>query len=209
MNTNSNTFSNLDSYVAECTNNFDSINDERKTLLAEVASYIRNKSRVNEPVKLIFICTHNSRRSHISQIWAQKASYVYGIKDVQCYSAGTEATAFNPRGVKAMSEAGFIIEKTSNSSNPVYSVAMDAAHEPLKVFSKEISDSANPSSDFGAIMTCSSANEACPVITGADIRFPVMYEDPKVADDTPEEANKYNERVRQIGTEMLYMFSLV
>jgi arsenate reductase len=41
------------------------------------------------------------------------------------------------------------------------------------------------------------------------LRLPVTYDDPKNFDDTPQEEEKYRERVRQIGREMLYAFSKV
>jgi protein-tyrosine-phosphatase len=199
----------LQQYLQGCLKSFDTISSERKDLLARVAVYIQDKVNNSMPVNLIFICTHNSRRSHISQLWAQAASYYFAIPNVKCYSAGTEATAFNPRAVKAIRKAGFKIDKPDETGNPVYTVEISSGHKPLQAFSKVIEDSSNPQTDFAAIMTCSSANEACPVVHGADIRFPVMYEDPKVADDTPLEEQRYNERVKQIGTEMLYLFSKV
>jgi hypothetical protein len=54
-------------------------------------------------------------------------------------------------------------------------------------------------------MTCSSADKGCPLVYGSDARFSVPYVDPKVSDGTPEEAATYDARLRQIGTEMLYV----
>jgi arsenate reductase len=68
-------------------------------------------------------------------------------------------------------------------------------------------DTANPSSAFGAIMTCSQADEACPIVPGAEGRFVVPYEDPKIADHTPEETPRYAERCAEIASEMFYVFS--
>ena len=58
-------------------------------------------------------------------------------------------------------------------------------------------------------MTCSDADESCPVITGAEYRTTIKYEDPKQFDGTPQAEAGYEERSRQIGTEMLYVFSKV
>ncbi|MDZ7763692.1 MAG: hypothetical protein U5K00_04605 [Melioribacteraceae bacterium] len=145
------------------------------------------------------MCTHNSRRSHISQIWAQTAAEYYNIPNVKCYSGGTEATAFNPRAVNAMTKAGFKIEKKDNSDNPVYLVYYSDEKEPVKCFSKVYSDEFNPQKDFAAIMTCSDADENCPVVFGAEARFPIRYDDPKEFDGTELEEEKYDERVEQIG----------
>lgn len=190
-------------------NSFDSISEERKKLLIEFSVHIANKLKEQKDVSLTFICTHNSRRSHISQIWAQAAAEYFGIPNIKCYSGGTEATAFNSRAVKAMTKAGFKIEKKDDSGNPVYLVYYSDDRDPIECFSKVYSDEYNPQKDFAAIMTCSDADENCPVVFGAEARFPIRYDDPKEFDNTELEESKYDERVEQIGREMLYAFSQV
>jgi arsenate reductase (thioredoxin) len=180
----------------------DRIPDERKLALHTLADYIAGKRAKGGPVQLVFICTHNSRRSHISQIWAATAAAYFGLGDVRCYSGGTEATAFNPRAVAAMKRAGFQIE-SPGGSNPHYRVHFAPGAPAVECFSKVYDDPANPRSDFAAVMTCSEADANCPFIPGAT-RIALTYEDPKAADDTPDEAARYDERVRQIGRELLY-----
>lgn len=195
--------------IEQLKNSFNLISDERKELLNQFAEYISTKLKDDNEINLTFICTHNSRRSHISQIWAQAAADYYGIPNIKCYSGGTEATAFNPRAVKAIMKAGFRIEKKDDSDNPLYLVYFSADKEPLKCFSKVYSDSFNPQKEFAAIMTCSDADENCPVVFGAEARFPIRYDDPKEFDDTELEEEKYNERVEQIGREMLFIFNKI
>lgn len=190
-------------------NSFDSISEERKKLLIEFSVHIANKLKEEKDVSLTFICTHNSRRSHISQIWAQAAAEYFGIPNIKCYSGGTEVTAFNSRAVKAMTKAGFKIEKKDDSGNPVYLVYYSDDRDPIECFSKVYSDEYNPRKDFAAIMTCSDADENCPVVFGAEARFQIRYDDPKEFDNTELEESKYDERVEQIGREMLYAFSQV
>ncbi len=187
----------------------DTIPNSRREELGVLAAAVREAIDRHEPASLLFICTHNSRRSHMSQIWAAVAAHHFGFDNVHTYSGGTESTAFNPRAVAAMRRAGFRIDKTTDDANPIYHVryADDAA--PLTCFSKVYDHAPNPKKDFVAVMTCDSANEACPIVRGAARRIAIMYEDPKVADDTPGEAAKYDERCRQIGREMLYVFSLL
>lgn len=189
-------------------NSFNSIPNERKQLLKELSQYILNKLNEQNEINLLFICTHNSRRSHISQIWAQTAADYYNISDVKCYSGGTEVTAFNPRAVKALQNAGFRIDKLDESENPVYLVYYSDTNEPIRCFSKDYADEFNPQKDFAAIMTCSEADENCPVVFGAEKRFQLTYEDPKRYDNTEVEEFKYSEKVNQIGTEMLFLFNL-
>ena len=185
------------------------IAQERKSLLEEFADYISQKIKDGKEINLTFICTHNSRRSHISQIWAQAAAEYYRIKNVFCYSGGTVATAFNPRAVKAMQKAGFEIVKEDESDNPVYLVKYSQDKESLKCFSKIYNNPFNPQKDYAAVMTCSDADENCPVVFGADARFPIRYNDPKEFDDTEQEEKMYAERCAQIASEMLYVFSEV
>ncbi|WP_253930624.1 hypothetical protein [Lewinella sp. W8] len=139
-------------------------------------------------------------------IWAAVAAAVYGVEGVCTYSGGTEATAFNPRAVTALRSVGFRIPPAAGD-NPTYRVSFSADHQPLVCFSKVYDHPDNPDRDFAAIMTCAEADDNCPFIPGASFRLPLTYEDPKVADGTAEEASKYLERTRQIGREILYVFS--
>lgn len=199
----------LESFIQARANEFDKIPAERKEVLEKVADYVKSRIDLNEPVQLVFICTHNSRRSHIAQIWAQTAAYYYDIANVQTYSGGTEATAFNPNAVKAMREAGLEINVIKEGDNPVYEVkyAKDAA--AMKVYSKVYDQEGNPESGFAAVMTCSHADQNCPFIPGASLRIPVTYDDPKEFDGTPRQEQAYQERSSQIAREMLYLFSKV
>jgi protein-tyrosine-phosphatase len=195
----------LYSYIEESIDLFNSISPERKERLVEIAQYLKNDN--NSPkIELTFICTHNSRRSHLSQVWAQTAAEWYVLKNVQTYSGGTESTAFNPRAVAALSRAGFLIDK-GEGENPKYSVAFGSEVEPMICFSKKYDHPENPQKGFIAIMTCSDADRNCPVVSGSSARFSIPYIDPKVSDGTTEEAATYDERCRQISVEMLYLMS--
>lgn len=195
--------------VDKLTSEFELIPDERKALLQQLVQFVEKKVKAGQHVYLNFICTHNSRRSHLSQIWAQAAAHYYHLPNVFCYSGGTEATAFNPRAVKAMQEAGFSIEMTKAGENPLYEVRFAAGAEPVIAFSKKYDDPFNHNKDFAAIMTCSHADETCPLVLGASGRVALTYNDPKEFDGTPLEAAKYSERVHEIGREILFAFSKV
>jgi arsenate reductase (thioredoxin) len=195
--------------IEEMVHDFDSITAERRALLDELTSYIRQKTKTSSNINLVFICTHNSRRSHISQIWAQTAAAYYGIENVFSFSGGTEATAFNPRAVSAIRKAGFEVPQPSRDENPVYEIRFANEAPPIVAFSKRYDAEYNPKNSFAAIMTCTDADENCPIIPGAETRIPLSYNDPKEADGTPHEAQRYEERVREIGTELFYAFSRV
>lgn len=196
----------LQRYIAERETEFDQISNERKALLDRLSAYIKGKLQNGEDLSLNFICTHNSRRSHLGQIWAQVASFHHSIGSIKAYSGGTEATAFNDNAVAALKRAGFQIEYPGGD-NPEYALHCSEDVNPMTCFSKTYDDPVNPSENFGAIMTCSDADEACPNVPGADFRIALKYEDPKVSDGTPEQENTYDERCAEIAREMLYLFS--
>ena len=186
-----------------------SISEERKEILLSLAEYISSKVNERKETNLIFICTHNSRRSTMSQIWGGTAAEYFRIPNIKCYSGGTETTAFNPRAVKAVQESGFIVEQIEKSNNPIYLVTYSEEQPPIKCFSKIYSNSFNPQKEFAAIMTCSDADKNCPIIFGAETRFPIRYDDPKEYDGTDVEAIKYIGRFEQIGIETLFLFKNV
>jgi arsenate reductase (thioredoxin) len=182
---------------------------ERKELLLSLSQYIQSKKDKSDNIQLNFICTHNSRRSHLSQIWAQTMAYHFGIKNVFCYSGGTEATALFPKVVEILANQGFQIQKLSNEKNPVYAVKYAENENPIICFSKTYDNTFNPKNKFGAIMTCDSADEACPIVLGAEARFPIKYNDPKAFDNTDQMNEKYAERSLEIAREMWYVFSMI
>lgn len=185
------------------------ISDERKEILQRLTDYIQQKVTENKEVNLNFICTHNSRRSHLAQIWAQTLAAYYEVPKVVCYSGGTEATAMYPMVAKTLSDIGFNIDKLSENENPVYSIKYGSNALPVIGFSKTFDHGFNPQSAFAAIMTCSQADAGCPFIAGAETRIPITYEDPKAFDNTPQQEEKYAERSLQIATELNYIFSKI
>lgn len=195
--------------VDELRQEFSLIPDSRKATLQRLADFVAHQRSSGHTAVLNFICTHNSRRSHLAQLWAQAAAHAAGVHDVRCLSGGTEATAFNPRAVRAMESAGFQIRATSAGDNPVYEVRFADDAPAVMAFSKTYDDPYNDAGPFAAVMTCSHADEHCPFIPGAAGRIALTYDDPKAFDNTPEEAAGYAGRVRQIGREMLYAFSLL
>ena len=195
-------------YVARRQQEVESIDVSRRVGLDELSQYIRQRRLDGKAVRLIFVCTHNSRRSHMAHLGAAVAAAVSAL-DVATFSGGTEATAFDPRAVAAMERAGFRIEKTSADDNPTYVVRFSEKQPGITCFSKKFDAAPNPQEDFAAVMVCGEADTACPAVPGADARFAIPYEDPKASDGTPEEAEVYDERCAQIAREMLYVMSRV
>jgi arsenate reductase len=181
----------------------------RKAVLQPLADYIRSKSASGEVPRLTFICTHNSRRSHLAQFWAAAAAQYCGVGPVACFSGGTEVTSCNPRTIATLARAGVQAQAITTGENPVYLLSYADGVNPLVAFSKLYDQAPNPQTAFVAVMTCSDAEENCPFIPGAEKRFSIAYEDPKVFDDTPDEAAGYDARCRQVATEMRWVFQQV
>lgn len=183
-----------------CTND---IPPDRQMILGEIIDYIKK----TDDVRLNFICTHNSRRSLLGQVWAQTFAHYYGVA-IESFSGGTEATAFHPNAVEALERVGFGVEKESGE-NPIYRLSYASEVQPIVCFSKTYDDEVNPRSNYLAVMTCSEADAECPVVFGATARIKLLYEDPKVADGTERQASVYDERCAQIANEMNFVFSQI
>ena len=186
-----------------------SISLARKETLQLLIDFIQEKATNEEEIRLNFICTHNSRRSHLAQVWAQLMAFHFNIRNVFCYSGGTEATALFPMVAKTLSNSGFDIEAISENKNPVYSIKYTKNQHPIIGFSKKFDDRFNPTSGFAAILTCGQADLDCPFIAGAEKRIPMPFEDPKIFDNTSQQTKKYQERSLQIAAELAYVFSQI
>lgn len=197
----------LDNYISSCILDFDQIPDERKALLNDLNAFVK-KQNTASIINLTFICTHNSRRSHLSQVWAQVAAHYYGFNNVYCYSGGTEATAMFYSVVNALTAAGLEVGKLSDVDNPIYSIKYAENNPPVICFSKKFNHLFNPQSAYAAVMTCNDADQNCPFIPNAT-RVSLPYIDPKEFDGKENQEEKYQERSRQIATELLYMFSTI
>ncbi len=198
----------LETYLASASEDFGRIEDGRKENLAALARYVRRLLRQGLPPKLTFICTHNSRRSHLAQVWALAAAARHGMTTVESYSGGTQATAFNPRAAAALSRAGVRVEDGDGADNPTRRVWLGDGWPALAAFSKKYDAPPNPREGFCAVMTCSEADQACPIVAGAAARIALPYDDPKAADGAANEPQVYDDRCRQICRDMLYAFSL-
>lgn len=186
-----------------------SLNRERITILQPLIDFVQQKVNSRQGISINFICTHNSRRSHLAQVWAQVAGAYFHIPDVQCYSGGTEETALFPQVAETLTGQGFHVFKITETDNPVYAIKYSDNDLPIIGFSKKYDSRFNPASEFAAVMTCSQADGGCPFIAGAEKRIPITFEDPKISDGTPDQAEVYGTRSLQIATEMFYVFSMI
>jgi protein-tyrosine phosphatase/arsenate reductase len=201
-------FKTIQELLDELSKQFDTISDERKIQLLQISNFIQEKKNNGLAIQLVYICTHNSRRSHFGQIAATIVANYYNIKNVESYSGGTEITDFNINAINALEKIGFEIVSNDLNNNPLYKVFYDERNY-VSCISKKYDDDANPKNNFLAIMTCSDADENCPLILGAENRISTTYEDPKKSDGTELQEETYIARFKQIALETLYVFSLV
>lgn len=196
----------LSTYMDALSEDMASIPKKRKDLLSAIGNSISRTIKNEGVAKLNFICTHNSRRSHLAQIWCATWAESYGLSSLlSTYSGGTEATAFHPNAVSALKRCGFLID-AEGEVNPNYLVYSNESSKPIRCFSKTYDDPFNPSTGFIAIMTCSDADENCPIVHGATERFALTYEDPKVSDRRIDQNATYDLRCRQIASEIGRLF---
>lgn len=195
----------LKSYCDNLESGFKAIPSDRKIDLEEIASYVVEMKNAHKPVNLLFVCTSNSRRSHMSQVWAQVASFYYNIDSVFTFSGGTEQTKVHPNTLEALRRTGIQIYSNNQGANPLQYVKVGDNINPWVMFSKKYSDSTNPQKNFAAMMVCSEADKGCPFVEGADMRIGLPFNDPKEFDYTSAMMEKYDERCKQIATEMFYI----
>jgi predicted protein tyrosine phosphatase len=120
----------LDNYWTKVEANLSAVPADRQDELKSLANYIAKSIKADGTADVMFICTHNSRRSHFGQIWAAAAAHHLGIQGVRTYSAGTEATAFNPRAIAAVERAGMIAE---HIPDPILLQQLDTSNKQLRM----------------------------------------------------------------------------
>jgi arsenate reductase len=199
-------FQNIEKEIQVCCNSFAQISEERKNLLLKYTAYLQQKIDQNLSIQLVYVCTHNSRRSHFGQIAAMVAAQFFDVKKVATFSGGTEATEFNPNAIKALKLIGLEIYSNEEKNNPTYKVFF-SDNNFTTCYSKVYNHVANPTNHFAAIMMCSDAEQNCPIIAGAEFRVATTYEDPKKSDNTSFQNETYKNCFIQILTETLFVFS--
>ncbi|MBT8316173.1 MAG: hypothetical protein HKP59_00950 [Lutibacter sp.] len=185
------------------------IDSTRMNLLDKIALKIVDELKNNTPINLNYICTHNSRRSQLAQVWSFYATHYFKIQHIHSFSGGTAVTSFHRNTVKTLQEVGFKFQLLEFShQNPEYLISYKNSINTIIGFSKLYSDTHNKK-PFIAITTCSNADENCPFIPDAIQRFHLPFNDPKDFDNTLYKTEKYLETNKQIAGEIHYIFNLI
>lgn len=172
----------------------------RKALWDTLTSQLNKKPEVRA---FNFICTHNARRSVLSQCMATALFHQYNIEDYRFFSGGAETTFVHPNTIEALRTIGFRISKISDGENPVYEASFSENAAPLKLFSKTFDDPSS-SQQYFAILVCSKGDAACPFIPDAAARVLIPFDDPGNFDGTPKAEEKYLEAASLIAGELHY-----
>jgi len=185
------------------------IDNERIKLLQSIALFILKELKKNDTLNLNYICTHNSRRSQLAQVWSSYAANYFKLKNINSFSGGTAVTTFFRNTVKTLQEVGFKFQILEFShQNPKYLISYEDCLSPIIGFSK-LYDNEHNKKPFIAITTCSNADENCPFIPDAIQRFHLPFNDPKSFDNTLYQSEKYLEANKQIAGEIHYIFNFI
>ncbi|KAB1154696.1 hypothetical protein F7018_14325 [Tenacibaculum aiptasiae] len=185
------------------------INNDRLNLIGDIAHTIIDEFNDREKINLNFICTHNSRRSQLAQVWSFYAIEYFNLKNIFTYSGGTEITAFHRNTVKCLQKTGFNFNIIDFShQNPRYLISFQGTKKSILGFSKTYDHSSN-SFPYIAITTCDSADENCPFIPDAISRFHLPFTDPKISDNTDLMEETYLNTSKQIAGEVFYIFETI
>lgn len=185
------------------------LSEQRKKQLQPLIDYILNKKSKKERVNLIYICVQNSRRSHLAQVIAQDTAFKYKIEDVHCYSGGIEVTRIHPNTLKVLEKMGYKFVLKEDSQNPVFELYYNKAESPILLYSKTFESIIPSIHSFAAVMVCSETETNCPYVPGAEKKFLIPYEDPKLADNSENPLESYWQIAQQIKEEMEFVFSKV
>lgn len=185
------------------------INAKRKKVLEQLAHHMQEALQTHKAVNLLFICTHNSRRSIFCQIWADVIAQQMGFSQVHSYSGGTTTTEVFPLVIETLKKQGLQAEPLSQGANPLYAIKYADYQPPVNAFSKDYTHFINPKRNFIAVMTCDQADQNCPSVIGAEKRIALSYKDPKAFDQHERQHEVYRERSLQIAAELRYAFSKI
>ncbi len=110
------------------------------------------EDKLNDKLKILFLCTGNSCRSQMAEGWTKKLK----AGSIEAYSAGIETHGLNPDAVKVMAEAGMdISDHRSKRIDEFTGMELDAV-----------------------ITVCGHAHETCPVFPGRSRIIHAGFDDP-------------------------------
>ena len=194
-------------FCLEITSSFKNIPSSRLQRLDEIVLEINEIFNNKKNLNFLFVCTHNSRRSQFANVWAEIAATFYNLNSIKSYSCGTEKSIVSKNTIEALEDLGLKIHNHPNINNAFH--AFYGKELFIDVFSKKYSDSSISKENTIAIMTCTDADQNCPIIPYAKNRISLNFKDPKRFDNTSYFRMEYQKTAKEIATEIFYIFSKI
>lgn len=139
--------------------------------------------KLAKPVRILFLCTHNSARSQMAEALAR----ALGKGRIESFSAGTEATRVHPDAIRAMADLGINIEKQR---------------------SKSMTEFFGQSFDY-VITVCDNARESCPIFPGDPIKIHWSFPDPAAVENPKERAQAFRRTAAELMTRINNLLLLI
>lgn len=186
---------------------FNSFSKKRLKILDQLMVYLKELVAKKLELNVIFVCTHNSRRSQFAQFWLDTFLHNFGIENYNIFSAGTVETEVHKNVISVIEHYGFTVTKDSEINNKKYKIALGKGYE-INLFSKEITSVLEAGlGSFVLIFVCDSAYENCPFVIENQKHFSLTFEDPGRYDEDLNALEYYQKCAYKIAAEMHYLAS--
>lgn len=141
-------------------------------------------ARVASPVRVLFLCTHNSARSQMAEGLLRKL----GRDKVEVFSAGSEPTSIHPLAIGTMSSRGIDLE----------------THR-----AKHLQEFVGQDFDY-VISVCDKVREVCPVFPGNPEHIHWSFSDPAAIEGNVQTQQRgFEETARGLTTRIQYLLLMI
>ena len=181
------------------------VDPTRRPALRSCAAAIARQLDARGEVSVVAVCTHNSRRSQLAEVWLAVASAAAGLGGVSVCSGGSDPVAVAPGAIAVLRERGFRVEADTADANPRLRVRGHGIEREL--YAKPLGEAVAgvPLRGGVALMVCAAADAACPPVPQVGYRARLPFADPRHADGTPGEAAAYRAASDRIEAEMRWL----
>ena len=181
---------NLNKYINKLENH--KLEDHQKKRIKIIVERLYNK--INSISLIVFICTHNSRRSQFCETWSKVLANRYGL-NISFSSAGTTKTSVYKEVINSLKRAGVDINEKGilnieGKSSILYSKTLDDIKE----------------NKFISITNCKDAERNCPLDPRSQLNLNIFYDDPKKFDGMENEKKEYDKTCLSIAAEINVIF---
>jgi protein-tyrosine-phosphatase len=148
------------------------------------ASQPQTKTSSELPIRVLFLCTHNSARSQMAEGLLRELSH----NEIEVFSAGTEPTAIHPLAIKVLSGRG--IDLTTYRS-------------------KHLEEYLGQNFDY-VITVCDRVREVCPIFPGEPEHIHWSFPDPVAIEGNPQiQESGFEETARELTIRIQYLLLMI